>query len=191
MASWSRISPELSEGSLGRTEVVGAITTWCDAWDQPRRKNFLGLFTQPPQSYFRTLSLRRVRGVRCSTLRPRYCHRKNITRGFPGCHLSPWPWWWQWLMPEGGYSFQSLPCWPFACGLAYLEIVTCGGWKITALAIRARLEPKGWPIFSWGFNLLWNDWPFKLVTPFTVPGACCWGRVGGANLGSFRNGWLL
>ena len=26
--------------------------------------------------------------------------------------------------------------------------------KITAFAVRARLKPKGWPLFSWGFNLL-------------------------------------
>ena len=72
-------------------------------------------------------------------------------------------------MPEDGDLFDGLPYWPFTCDLARLHPMTYGDWKITALAMRVRLEPKGWPFFLWDFNLLWNDWPFELVTLLLSP----------------------
>ena len=46
-------------------------------------------------------------------------------------------------MPEGGDSFNGLPCWLFACDMACSWAVNHGDWKITTLVVRARLEPKG------------------------------------------------
>ena len=40
--------PRVVRGSLGGVEVIGGITTWSDAWDQPKRKNLLGLSASPP-----------------------------------------------------------------------------------------------------------------------------------------------
>ena len=59
--------------------------------------------------------------------------RRNPTQGFHGRHLGPQPWWWQWLMPEGGDLFDDLPHSPFSCDLACSWPVTRRGWKVTAL----------------------------------------------------------
>ena len=37
-------------------------------------------------------------------------------------------------MPEGGDSFDDLPYWPVAYDLECSRVVTCGDWKVTALA---------------------------------------------------------
>ena len=139
-------------------------------WDQHKRKNLPGLSAPPPQSFSQMLSLERVGGTRLFSLCPCDRRRRNPTRGFPSRHLGSCSWWLQWLTPDGGYSLNGLPCWPLASDVSCLRAVTYRDREITALAVRARLEPKGWSIFSWGFNLLWNDWPFAPVTPFIVPG---------------------
>ena len=124
--SQGRISLQLLEGSLRGAKIVGGITIWGYACDQPRRINPLRSFTLPPQSSSQMLPPQRMGGAGQSSLCPRYCRRKNPIWGLPSRHLGPQTWWQQWLTPEGGDSFDDLPYWSFTCDLACSWAVTCG-----------------------------------------------------------------
>ena len=140
---------------------------WCVGSTQEKEPSSVDCLTST--KLFSNASASEDGGAGRSTLHPWCCCRENPIWGLLSHHLGPQPWWRQWLTPEGGDSFNDFSYWSFTYNLACSWAVTRGDWKITALVVRAELGPKGWPPFSWDFNLLWNDWPFVTSHPLTIP----------------------
>ena len=143
------------EGPLKKVEAVRGTTLWGGRPNQPRRKTFLGCL---PSLYRASLWCstwgRKTWGAISFIHLPRYCRRKNFSRGLLFYSIGLGLWRWKRLTPkdEGFFlddvslSDRLSAVW-FAHGWLPVRL------EITALAVWARLDLEGWFQFFWDLNL--------------------------------------
>ena len=137
VASWSKTSPELLEGSLGGAKVTRGIATWSNACSQPGRLSLLRLLALSTQLLY-NVPLTEGGDAGQLVSHPRYCRRKNL---IPGFH---WPRLRQWLtFKDGGLFSQVISrSWMIVfLRLGVLRATTYRDQKPPSLKVGAKSEP--------------------------------------------------